>query len=299
MDKLVRLTEFWNWLPAFRAVAESGHLPTASEKLGVGRSSLSRSIAMLERSVGKRLFDRVGRGLRLNEDGERFLASVRTAMRHVDDGLDHLVAPDHVPPLRVTAVGVLTYLALPVIQGLRREEPTLVAYFQRERPDAVARAILRGDLDIAMIPEPPRVTGIEIEELGTGTNGIYCGRGHPLYEAPDVPLAEVVEHDFAAPVPRDVGPRADGWPPSLDRTVAMYVNDVRVAVDACVAGRVLAVLPDFVAGSLAEGALQRLSHDVVPATTYYALRLPRIRERDLRHRFLDRMRERLAASGRG
>lgn len=299
MGNLLRLTEFWNWLPAFRAVAESGHLPTASETLGVGRSSLSRSIAMLERRVGRRLFDRVGRGLRLNEDGERFLASVRTAMRHVDDGLDELVSPDRVPPLRVTTVGVLTYLAIPVLQGLRREEPTLVAHLQRERPEFVGRAILRGDLDIAMIPDPPVTTGIEIDELGTGSNGIYCGREHPLYANSEVSLDEVVEQDFAAPVPRDVGPRADGWPPSLERRVAMFVNDVRVAVDACVAGRVLAVLPDFVAASLPEGALRRLPHDIVPATTYYALRLPRIRARDVRHRFLDRMRDRLAASARG
>ncbi len=43
MQPLRRLVPFWNWLPAFRAVAESQHLPTASRELNVTAPALSRS----------------------------------------------------------------------------------------------------------------------------------------------------------------------------------------------------------------------------------------------------------------
>lgn len=279
MNRLLRLSEFWNWLPAFRAVAETGHLPTAAEQFGVGPSALSRSITLLEQRVGKKLFDRVGRGIRLNSDGERFLAAVRASMRILDDGYQELVQPDAPDPLQLSCVGVLTYLLLPVLDEIRAAQPGFVGYLQRERPAGIATAIQSGQLDLALLPDPPRDDDLDIEELGQSTNGIYCGPTHALAGTRRPSLERILEHDFAAPVPRDVGPRADQWPPSIRRRVSMYVNDVRVAVDACVAGSVLAVLPDFIAASLPESMrLHRLPDDLVPPTTYYAVRRVRLRE---------------------
>ena len=44
-----RVSRIWNWLPVFRAVAETEHLPTASELLYVTPSALSRTIRLLEK----------------------------------------------------------------------------------------------------------------------------------------------------------------------------------------------------------------------------------------------------------
>ena len=50
-DELASLVErIWNWLPAFRAVAETEHLPTASDLLHVTPSALSRTIRLLEQA---------------------------------------------------------------------------------------------------------------------------------------------------------------------------------------------------------------------------------------------------------
>ena len=102
MERLRRLCEFWNWLPAFRAVAETSHLPSASEEFGVSASALSRAIHLLEKNLGIELFQRQGRGLQLNEAGEQFLAVVRDAMRLVDDGLSTIGALDRSGPFYVS-----------------------------------------------------------------------------------------------------------------------------------------------------------------------------------------------------
>jgi len=273
MDRLVRLAEFWNWLPAFRAVAETGHLKTAARQFGVGPSALSRSIGLLEERLGTKLFDRVGRNIRLNAEGERFLAAVRAAMRRVDDGYEEIASGLRPTPLRVSTVGVLSYLLLPVLADLRRDRPDFVTCVLRERPDRIAPAIHRGELDLALLPDPPLDDDLLIDELGAGTNGIYCGPGHALFRSRKPDLDRVLEHDFAGPVPSEVSARADGWPPSIRRRVTLHVADVKVAVDACAGGHVLAVLPDFVAASLpATTRLRRLPHDVVPPTLYHAVR---------------------------
>ena len=40
-DPLLRIQRLWNWLPAFRAVAETEHLPTAAQRIGVSASAFN------------------------------------------------------------------------------------------------------------------------------------------------------------------------------------------------------------------------------------------------------------------
>ena len=100
MERLRRVNRLWNWLPAFRAVAETEHLPSASALLGVSPSALSRTIKLVEEDVGRPLFDREGRQLRLNANGHAFLRSVRDAMRRVHDGLGEIVDDEQFDDVR-------------------------------------------------------------------------------------------------------------------------------------------------------------------------------------------------------
>ena len=58
-----RVSQVWNWLPAFRAVAESEHLPTASKEANLSASALSRAVKLLEDDLGVSLFVREGLNL--------------------------------------------------------------------------------------------------------------------------------------------------------------------------------------------------------------------------------------------
>ena len=70
MERLRRVARLWSWLPAFRAVGETQHLPTASEHLLVTAPALSRAVRLLEKDVGRELFRRTGRRIELNDNGE-------------------------------------------------------------------------------------------------------------------------------------------------------------------------------------------------------------------------------------
>ncbi len=295
MDRLRRLSEFWNWLPAFRAVAETGHLPTASEQLGVGPSSLSRTIALLESRVGKPLFDRVGRGIVLNADGERFLAAVRDSMRRLDDGVSELRSPELLDPLAVSTIGGLTDAVLPAIREVQAMHPRLVVHVHRTPPDRVAEALLQGEIDVAFLTDPPRENRLAVEALGEASNGVYCGPGHPLHQAAEPSLDEVLEHDFVGPLAQAVGPRAELWPPELERRVVLHVGELHAAIDLCRSGELLVVIPDFVArASDPNGQLRRLPHDIIEPVTYYAVRRKRLTEADVRDTMIVHARDQLA-----
>lgn len=74
-----------NGYRCFLAVAEAGSIRAAARQLNIVSSAVNRQILMLEEDLGIRLFDRVGRGLRLSEAGVLLLRQVReTVDRHED-----------------------------------------------------------------------------------------------------------------------------------------------------------------------------------------------------------------------
>ena len=72
-------------LTAFLAVAESGSFSTAAERLFLTQPAVSKRIAQLEQQLGTRLFDRVGRRIRLTEAGEALLPRARQGLLDLED----------------------------------------------------------------------------------------------------------------------------------------------------------------------------------------------------------------------
>ena len=73
-------------LTYFRELAKIGHLSQAAEKLYITQPTLSNVIANLEKQLGIKLFERVGRRLRLSEAGELYYGYVSQALDALDAG---------------------------------------------------------------------------------------------------------------------------------------------------------------------------------------------------------------------
>src|SRR5271168_3868194 len=63
-------------LESFVRTAAAGSFSEAGRRLGLTTAAVSRNVAMLERNLGVRLFQRSTRKLTLTEAGERFLDSI-------------------------------------------------------------------------------------------------------------------------------------------------------------------------------------------------------------------------------
>ena len=272
MPRIHRLLDFWNRLPVFRVVAETEHLPTASHRLGLTAPALSRSIKLLEESVGTPLFDRRGRRIELNPAGQAFLGVVRTAMRQVDDALEALQEGGRSGPLVLSSTGQFTPLAIATLLRLRRDHPGLRPTLTHLFDARVNGALLRGELDVALVQHPEGHGELRVEALGTCAYGVYCGPGHPLWEREELDLEELLRHPFVAPPAAGFGLPADGWPAHLERDVAVRIMQVEVAARFCASGRLLSVLPTpVVLSSPLHHSLHRLPLDLVPSAPLHAV----------------------------
>jgi LysR family hydrogen peroxide-inducible transcriptional activator len=68
----------------FCAVAETSSFSRAAEQTHVSQPSLSQQIMKLEDELGARLFDRLGRSVRLTELGKTFLPRARAVLRELE-----------------------------------------------------------------------------------------------------------------------------------------------------------------------------------------------------------------------
>ena len=77
-------------LQYFKELAQSGHLTRTAQKLYITQATLSNVIANLEKQLGVKLFDRVGRNLQLSPIGKAYLEDVTQALEILQKGQEKI-----------------------------------------------------------------------------------------------------------------------------------------------------------------------------------------------------------------
>lgn len=81
-------------LRSFVAVADTGSLTRAAERLMIAQPTISLQIRRLEEQLGRRLLDRSPRHLRLTAEGETLLSFARRILALSDEAVAQLTQPD-------------------------------------------------------------------------------------------------------------------------------------------------------------------------------------------------------------
>ena len=75
----------------FCEIARQENISKASRLLHVSQPSLSRTLSSLEAELGTKLFDREGRNIRLNHNGEIYFRHIRDALNLIDNAKSELL----------------------------------------------------------------------------------------------------------------------------------------------------------------------------------------------------------------
>jgi len=79
-------------LTAFITVAETGSFSAAADRLHITQPAISKRIAGLEEHLGKPLFDRSGRAIRVTEAGDTLLPAAKRIIQSVDAARDRVLS---------------------------------------------------------------------------------------------------------------------------------------------------------------------------------------------------------------
>ena len=114
---------------AFIAVVSEGSFAKAGDRLGVGRSAISRSVQKLEERLGARLFFRTTRSTSLTREGELFYENCRPGVERIVQAVDGLRELREGPPrgrLRVSStVSFGRKVVAPLLPGFQATYPEI------------------------------------------------------------------------------------------------------------------------------------------------------------------------------
>ncbi len=114
---------------AFIAVVKEGSFAKAGDRLGVGRSAISRSVQKLEEQLGARLFFRTTRSTSLTREGELFYENCRPGVERIVQAVDGMRELREGPPrgrLRVSStVSFGRKVVAPLLTGFQENYPDI------------------------------------------------------------------------------------------------------------------------------------------------------------------------------
>ncbi|WP_010164518.1 LysR family transcriptional regulator [Sphingomonas sp. PAMC 26617] len=255
-------------LRIFISVAEHASFAEAARRLGLSPTTVTRTIAALEESLGVQLLMRTTRSVRLTEDGTTFLERARAGIAEIDGAFDAVRGSKQAPRglLTVTAPVMFGRLhILPVVAEMLRLYPDLqVRLFLLDR---VVRLVEEG-VDIAVriadLPDSAlhrRVIG-DVRAVLSASPAYLEGRGVPAT------LADLRHHEVIA-LEDELGPHRGraGQSGRRGEIPRLSVNSVDAAIAAAVSGfGIVRTLSYQVADHIAAGRLRTiLAGDPAPS----------------------------------
>ncbi len=141
-------------LKYFVAIARHGSFSTAAQRIGIAQPALSTQIANLEKEIGRTLFDRHARGVRLTDAGEKLLDHAVAILQRVDEarlalrpkaarGATEITLG--VPPL------ISMMLTVPLVEAVARDLPGVSLKIVEGMSGALRGWLADGSIDLAFL----------------------------------------------------------------------------------------------------------------------------------------------------
>jgi len=143
-------------LRIFVEVAERGHVTRAAEALGMSQSAASAAITALETAHQIRLFDRVGRGIRLSEAGRIFLREARAVLDRASLARSVLQDLSGNPgPVTIAASQTIAAYWLPRrLAAFHAANPRVRFNVEIHNTNEVENAVVEGEANFGLVEGP-------------------------------------------------------------------------------------------------------------------------------------------------
>jgi DNA-binding transcriptional LysR family regulator len=142
-----------NHLRLLRAVADTGSVTAAAQRLMISQPAVSKQLSVFESTLGVPLLERLPRGVRLTHAGAILADYARRIASLQDQALTAIrdLRTGSLGTLRVGASTTIAVYLLPdLIVTFRRQHPGVQFHLTVANSAAVARAVAEGDLDLGL-----------------------------------------------------------------------------------------------------------------------------------------------------
>lgn len=183
----------------FVAVAEERSFTRASARLSISQPPLSQGVKALEDEMGVQLLRRDRRGVAPTDAGLVFLRQARSILNLVKNAVDETtqVAEGKSGTIRIGAIASSLFRVIPPIMAkLRADLPDVAVTIHESYSRALIAAVLRDELDVAILHGPVEAAGVRIERLAAEKMCAVFTQSHRLAGTGPISVSELAGEDF-------------------------------------------------------------------------------------------------------
>ena len=238
----------YNYLRYFSVLAQVEHYTLAAARLGISQPSLSAAIHQLEDELGDvKLFEKVGRNIRLTEEGRYFREKVDAALQELDTASMTLRDSKSSAPVFVrmgVVSGMLSNTVAQEIQAYLQQNDRIRFRIIESDSEDLMDLVRQEKLDGAIVDTTDRDRTLHFRKLCQRDLCVAIPRNHPLASEKVLSPQQLIHEPqivFNYDTENTFGQWASGTP--MEERIVCTVNTGHAALDLVAAGVGICILP--------------------------------------------------------
>lgn len=186
----------------FVAVAEEVSFSRAAQRLRIAQPALSNQVKKLEQELGIRLFDRVGRGVRLTEAGRLLLEETRRMFAQLEQTVRMVREAGHgeVGRLSLGFIPAASNDILPeILREFRHRFPRVELFLHEMMPDQAVQRLHDRRLDVSLVFLPCEDETVRCKTISREPLVVALPETHPLASEPGLMMRTLADEPFILP----------------------------------------------------------------------------------------------------
>ena len=239
----------YNYLRYFSVLAQTEHYTLAAARLGISQPSLSAAIHHLEEELGDvRLFEKVGRNIRLTEEGRYYQEKVDAALNELNTASMTLREGKVSAPVLIrlgVVSGTVSGTVSREIAAYLRQNERIRFRLTESSAEELMNMVRQEKLDMAIVDITDRDRTLHFRKLCRRNFYAALPADHPLSHIPTLTPRQLIREPqivFNYDLENSFGQWASGEP--SDENIVCTVNTAQAALDLVGAGVGICVVPD-------------------------------------------------------
>lgn len=239
----------YNYLRYFSVLAQVEHYTIAAARLGISQPSLSSAIHNLENALGGvKLFEKVGRNIRLTDEGRFYQEKVDAALNELHTASLMLRDSKISAPVVIRmgfVSGTLDGLVAKKIAEYTRQNHRIRFHLTESSAENLMDLVRQEKLDMAIVDSTDRDRSLHFRKLYQRNFYVALPEKHPLADREAIEPQEVV-HEPQVVFNYNVGKSFKEWTTGspMDESVLCTVDTAQTALSLVSAGVGIAFIPD-------------------------------------------------------
>ena len=239
----------YNVLRYFSVLADVEHYSLAAARLGISQPSLSSAIHNLENELGGvKLFEKVGRNVRLTDEGRFYKEKVDSALQELHSASRMLRDSKISAPVVIRmgyVSGTLDGVVARIITEYSRQNDRIRFYLTESSAEILMDMIREEKLDMAIVDATHRDRSLHFRKLSQRDMFAAIPVSHSLADRETIEVQDILQEPqivFNYNVDKSFKEWASGTP--TDECVICTVDTAQAALDLVAAGVGIAFIPD-------------------------------------------------------